>query len=569
MSQTHNSRSTGAKKRRTLIFLISAVLCTSAYATPKVVIISLDGATPRIVDQLNASGQLDPNEGINLLRAKGFSAQQNITIAPSLTAAAHIAIATGSIAAANDVVSNTFHLVASPINFTISGFGAPIGGYLIDGPAQSPTLTAVPLWQPLLENNKTVATATWPGGDGVNVTVPGIPQSPIVQPAAERTVTYTVPFGSATAPFQRGFPLTAANFAPAPAQTVADLITAGHTSFSPVLQADLETFSSGGQSYSIKVAALDTTNDGMTNYDTLVMFDTNHGAILGPFTPTPLGTGPAYIQPSTKISALFYLEGHSNKGGVRYFVSQLAPDLSTVRIARSSVSFIPRNAAVVADVDDINDHVGFWQPQADFRIVERIDGPPPTFTSFPDTELEAIYEELVREFVTYQTNVARRAISRFPNVDLAMIYIEQPDGSEHQFLAVDPRQATNPTDPTSIGQNQDPAKLARYRNYIAIAYQVANQAVQRVIDTVGTDANGVPNSNIFVVSDHGFDPFHTAVNANAFLAANNFDSTKVRAVTSGPAVNFYINLAGRERNGTVTRMEYLSLQQQLDRKSVV
>src|SRR5215471_11302895 len=260
-----NSRSNSTKKRRTLILLISAVLCTSVYATPKTVIISLDGATPRIVDQLNANGQLNPNEGINLLRAKGFSAQQNITIAPSLTAAAHIAIATGSIAAANDVVSNTFHLVASPINFTISGFGAPIGGYLIDGPAQSPELTAVPLWRPLLENNKTVATATWPGGDGLNVNVPGLNPNLIVQPAAERTVTYTVPFGSATAPFQKGFPLTAASFTPAPPQTVADLITAGHISYSPVLQANLETFNSGGQSYSIKVAVLDTTNDGTTN----------------------------------------------------------------------------------------------------------------------------------------------------------------------------------------------------------------------------------------------------------------------------------------------------------------
>src|SRR5215471_19291736 len=243
MIQTHSSKCT--KKCMIVTFLISAVLCTSVYATPKAVIISLDGATPRIVDQLNASGQLNPNEGFNLLRAKGFSAQQNITIAPSLTAAAHIAIATGSIAAANDVVSNTFHLVASPFTFNISGFSAPIGGYLIDGPAQSPELTAVPLWQPLLENNKTVATATWPGGDGVNVTVPGIPQSPIVQPAAERTVTYTVPFGSATTPFQKGFNLSAVNFSPAPAQTVADLITAGHPSFSPVLQANLEAFNSG------------------------------------------------------------------------------------------------------------------------------------------------------------------------------------------------------------------------------------------------------------------------------------------------------------------------------------
>jgi len=91
--------------------------------------------------------------------------------------------------------------------------------------------------------------------------------------------------------------------------------------------------------------------------------------------------------------------------------------------------------------------------------------------------------------------------------------------------------------------------------------------VQRVIDAVGTDGNGVPNSSISVVSDHvsdhGFDPFQTAVNANAFLTANGFDTTKVRAVASGPAVNFYINLAGREPGGTVTRMEYLALQQQL------
>src|SRR5262245_22897116 len=561
IQQPCNYRSKSTKKSRIISLLILAALCTSAYGTPKTVIISLDGATPRIVDQLNAGGQLNPNEGINLLRTKGFSALQNVTITPSLTAPAHIAIATGSIAAANDVVSNTFHLVASPFTFNISGFGAPIGGYLIYGPAPSPLLTAVPLWEPLLDNNKTVATATWPGGDGVDVRVPGF--NIIVQPNDERTVSYTVPFGAATTPFQKGFPLTAATFSPAPPQTVADLVAAGHPSFSQVQQANLENFNSGGQSYSIKVAAIDTTNDGTVNYDTLVIFDANHGGIAGPFTLPPLGTGPAYIQPSTKISALFYFEGHSNKAGVRYFVSQLAPNLSTVRIARSSVSFIPRNPAVLADVDDINNHVGFWQPQADFRIVERIDAVPSTFASFPDTELEAIYEELVGEFVTYQTNVGLRAISRFPNADLVMIYIEQPDGSEHQFLAVDPRQATNPTDPNSIGQNQDPAKLARYRGYIATAYQVANHAVQSVINVIGTDANGVPNSNILVVSDHGFDPFHTAFNATAFLTTNNIDTTKVRAVTSGPAVNFYINLQGRESGGTVTRMEYLALQQQV------
>src|SRR5262249_34271541 len=42
-----------------------------------------------------------------------------------------------------------------------------------------------------------------------------------------------------------------------------------------------------------------------------------------------------------------------------------------------------------------------------------------------------------------------------------------------------------------------------------------------------------------------------------------FDPAKVRAITSGPAANIYINLQGREPNGTVTPAEYAVLQQRL------
>src|SRR5262249_59659017 len=69
-----------------------------------------------------------------------------------------------------------------------------------------------------------------------------------------------------------------------------------------------------------------------------------------------------------------------------YFVSALAPDLSVVRFARYSADFIPRNAPVLADVDDINNNIGFWRPQADFRIPERLS---PGFTNFPDVEIRS------------------------------------------------------------------------------------------------------------------------------------------------------------------------------------
>jgi hypothetical protein len=47
------------------------------------------------------------------------------------------------------------------------------------------------------------------------------------------------------------------------------------------------------------------------------------------------------------------------------------------------------------------------------------------------------------------------------------------------------------------------------------------------------------------------------------LASDGIDLTQVRAVTSGPAANIYIRLAGREPDGTVSQSEYLSLQQQV------
>jgi predicted AlkP superfamily phosphohydrolase/phosphomutase len=128
-------------------------------------------------------------------------------------------------------------------------------------------------------------------------------------------------------------------------------------------------------------------------------------------------------------------------------------------------------------------------------------------------------------------------------------------------MLTDPRQATNPLDPTSIFANQDPAKIIRYGGHVRHAYQVANEAVGKIMDAVSR--GGKLESDVIVVSDHGFDPFFTSVSASNLLASAGIPSSKVRAVTSGPAVNFYINLVGREPNGTVLPAEFVTLQQQL------
>jgi predicted AlkP superfamily pyrophosphatase or phosphodiesterase len=528
---------------------------------PKVILISLDGATPYLLNEYMDKGVIKANEGLGLLKSTGVVAIQNITCTPSLTAACHTTIGTGSRAARNNINANSFHLVASPFTQNISGFAAPIGGYSITNnvPAPSVSPTAEPIWVGLRKSGKKVVTATFPGADGLNIRLFGLSNSPIIQSATGRTVDYTVPFGSLAGQGSKGFSLTQANFTAASSTITKQLIAAGKVSYSPVQQASLnEKFTVGGVNYDIQVAALDTTNDKVNNYDTLVFFDATLGIKPGPFM-LP-ATGPAYLRASDKISGRFYLEGSSNKAGTAFYVSTLANNLSQVNIVRYGINAIPRNQAVLANVDDINNNVGFWAPQPDYLITERLS---PGLSNFSDRELETIYEDQVRTFVDYQTNVALFALAKNPNADLVMIYIEQPDGSEHQFLLTDERQATNPSKPNTIGIGQDKAKVIRYQSYVQNAYLAANQAVQKIIESVGTYPNGKPRSNIIVVSDHGIAPFHTAVNLNSYLTSKGFDSNKVRAVSSGAAVNIYINLQGREPNGVVSRSEYVTLQQKI------
>ena len=207
---------------------------------PRVVLISLDGAKPDLIRHYIRSGVLSPHRGLGLLSRRGVVARQNITATPSLTAVSHIAIATGSTAAHNDIPANFYHPVAAPITSGISGFGGPIGGYNINPLGIDSTPTAEPMWVRLRAAGRSVVTATWPGGDGVDVRINNV----IVQSASPTRVTdYTVPFGAGGGLQATGFVLTSASFTPDPAIATA-LASAGHASFSPVVvtTAPFETF---------------------------------------------------------------------------------------------------------------------------------------------------------------------------------------------------------------------------------------------------------------------------------------------------------------------------------------
>ena len=233
---------------------------------------------------------------------EGVVARQNVTATPSLTAVSHIAIATGSTAVHNDIPSNTFHNVAAPITASASGFAAAIGGYRINPLGPSPNPGADPLWVKLRERGKKVVTATWPGADGADIRINNV----VVQAAQPVRVTdYTVPFGAFGGLGAVGFTLGATNFAADPVVT-AQLQAAGRFSYSPILATPtpIETFSCSSLTpalcttaltldlkFEMRVAALDTTNDGVVNYDTLVVFEKTQGIQPGPFQNPSNGTG--------------------------------------------------------------------------------------------------------------------------------------------------------------------------------------------------------------------------------------------------------------------------------------
>jgi hypothetical protein len=207
---------------------------------PQVVVISLDGAQPDLVAHYLKTGVLDRKTGLGRLKARGVVADQNITVTPSVTAVAHVAIATSSTAPHNAIPLNTFHPVAAPIGSSISGFAAPIGGYQFSPLGSSPAPTAEPLWVQLRRAGKKVVTATWPGSDGADISIsntpPGMPTvNTLVQAATPtRTTDYTVPFGAFGGLGAQGFSLTSASFGTADATLISQLATAGHVSHSPV-----------------------------------------------------------------------------------------------------------------------------------------------------------------------------------------------------------------------------------------------------------------------------------------------------------------------------------------------
>ena len=125
----------------------SAASTSSAPRARQVLILSLDGARDDWADSYLADGTM-PN--LAALAKRGVRAEWAQTIDPSLTAAAHVSLATGAYPCATGQVSNKFHLSQDAFYWYTDGF-------------DEPEMQVEPLWRTAMRHGYTTATLFWPG----------------------------------------------------------------------------------------------------------------------------------------------------------------------------------------------------------------------------------------------------------------------------------------------------------------------------------------------------------------------------------------------------------------------
>ncbi len=140
-------------------------------------------------------------------------------------------------------------------------------------------------------------------------------------------------------------------------------------------------------------------------------------------------------------------------------------------------------------------------------------------------------------------------LNRFDEGVLAFVF-DASDRIQHLFWSIDDQES-----PT-----YEPALAEKYAHVVPDHYREMDSTVSAALDAGGDDMA------VFVVSDHGFGPFHRAVHVNRWLVDNGYmtlknsgeggslfadvDWTRTKAYSLG-FTSIYLNVSGRESEGAV------------------
>jgi predicted AlkP superfamily phosphohydrolase/phosphomutase len=499
--------------RKTTVLAALAVLAHACVATDtshqshalppsamarRVILVSLDGlAAGRNRENLR-EGVYTDREGLTAFEAAGYVVESAIPVNPALTSVSHASIASGAFPSVTGIVANRFHLAGTPIVKGVSGFDAPWG--------------AEPLWQAFRRQGKRVGVLTFPGCDDtspprtadfgmVYVNTPSAPPAAVTL-AATQFVGTTLPPGWAS--FS----------APRRAIVSVKLVGPGVPS---------------GASFTL--TALDTTDDGVTDYDTLVVDD---DADLANGTLARVRTGEWF--PLRVRGA--HPDGGTRTVGSWCLLQTLSPDLSPVKLYRGA--FFSTEAYPRAFRESLEERAGFWPGPGDERALER------ALSGQDGLQLVAFMQQ-TRRFSEFFNACARTAIAG-ETFDLLMLYQPVVDEVEHVLLVTDPRHKA---------YSQEFAAVAR--GAVTEAYRLADRAVGELARSLDLSRDA-----LVVVSDHGMAPVWETIHLNQLLQHAGLTEgeqgergwrvsarSQMVAFGSSGCANLYINLKGREPSGVV------------------
>jgi predicted AlkP superfamily pyrophosphatase or phosphodiesterase len=427
------------------------------------------------------------------LARMGVRAVNARVVDPSLTFPVHNSLASGSLPARTGIVSNAYHEPRDNFYWYREAFEEPMDA-------------AEPVWVTASRAGLRAATILFPAG------LTSFPR---------QMADYTVDYGVRDAySRQVTLPLTPAVDLQNPPP-----------SFSPPLQGDYHIMDVGW----VRLLAADSTDDGMQNYDTLLLCPDHDGlglvVCLAGHDPLRLEVGdwgPLVLDPQLAAGADFLLQ-----------------TITAEEVTFYHTGVHHNRAAPRALLEGLNARYSFFPSGADAYALEH----------GWITEEDYLHE--IERQSAWVAEVTAWVISDY-HPDLLFAWQGNFDAAGHAFLLVDPRQE---------GYTSERARL--YADYYRRAARMADSALARMLEPVDLD-----RSAVFLVADHGMASTHTRVYVNTLLERAGLlvldrkdyvvvEQSRALAVASGAAVNIYLNLAGRETAGIVPAGEAEVLQAQI------
>ncbi|RSD29074.1 alkaline phosphatase family protein [Mesobacillus subterraneus] len=294
-------------------------------------------------------------------------------------------------------------------------------------------------------------------------------------------------------------------------------------SFSPLKEATFTIKVEDGKNQKIHVLALDKTDDQEENYDHFIV---SEGKTMDAQEVRPDEWGSVTLKVKENQTAGFW-----------YKFTSADPDLKKEAVMYRSAVTSGQIDGPDGFPDQIRGKFGFFPTQDDDEALEK------GWISRKE------YEEVSERFVNWVTDVSLFIKNEY-EPDLLMFYAPQIDHEEHKYLLTDPRQP-----------GYTPEKSKQYKKYIEWSYKLADEVVGKTVKSLDD------NDHLFIVSDHGMEPAHSALQPNKVLKDNDllvmdsdgkidYKKSKALAIPSGSAAHVYINLEKREKNGVVSEEEY-------------